>query len=261
MAIPYLQPAVFLAHGNPMNGLQSNTYTDSWRALTATVEPPKAILVISAHWYCEGSLLCAASQPATLHDFSGFPAALFDCIYPCPGAPQLALDIMRLNSGVSASGQWGLDHGAWVPLLHIYPDANIPVLQLSIDCNKTAEQHWLLGTKLAYLRKQGVMILGSGNIVHNLYKWRESIAGKGSHHWAAEFDSKIAQALDLHDSQQLIHYQQHAHANDAVPTAEHYLPLLYIAAMRQPTDNLVQFSLAEDSLEAASMRSVRYGGI
>jgi 4,5-DOPA dioxygenase extradiol len=228
-------PAIFFGHGNPMNALLSNEYTTSWTAIGAGMPRPKAVLAISAHWYVPGTFVTAMPAPRTIHDFGGFPPELYHVEYPAPGDPELANRIANLLAPISAraSLQWGLDHGTWSVLRHVFPEADVPVLQLSIDKTRPPIFHYEAGKRLAPLRDEGVLIIGSGNIVHNLhaYAW-------GGHpveplDWALRFEQKARDLLIAGDDESLINYETLGRdAMLSVPTPEHYLPLLYVIALR-----------------------------
>lgn len=228
-----LMPAAFLGHGSPMNALEHNRYTEAWRAFGASVPTPRAILAISAHWYVEGLALTAMPQPRTIHDFGGFPQALFDVQYPAPGLPELAeevADLVRPDFIAALDhAQWGLDHGTWSVLVHAFPDADIPVVQLSLDARKPLDWHLALGAKLAPLRERGVLVLGSGNVVHNLraLDWHDA---DGGFDWARRFNEDAREVMTArpHDLPTLA---AHPDYRMAVPTPEHFLPLLYLAGL------------------------------
>jgi 4,5-DOPA dioxygenase extradiol len=250
-------PALFIGHGNPMNAITDNIYRDAWLALGKCLPKPNAILCISAHWQTKGSQVCAAITPKTIHDFGGFPAELFAQQYPAPGAPEYAnmvRDLFLANT-ITASLDWGLDHGAWTILQSLFPKADVPVFQLSLDVNLNFSEHFQLAKQLASLREHGVMIIGSGNIVHNL--GRLNMQGKTSD-WAIAFDAYIKNALETGNDADLIDI---ARAGDsallAVPSDEHYLPLLYITAVKHQDDNM-QFLTDSFDLGTLSMRSVVY---
>jgi len=250
-------PTLFLAHGNPMNALESNAFSKDWQGLLAGFRP-KAILVVSAHWCTRGTFITGNKAPPTIHDFGGFPQALFDMQYPSPGDPALAAAIAAsLPVPVKLADDWGLDHGTWSLLVHLYPQADIPVLQLSLALDQPMEYHFKLGQALRPLRDKGVMIVGSGNIVHNLRKWLHEPAGDIA--WAVAFDSYIAKAIERRDWASVIQYENGPNARDAVPTVEHYLPLLYVAGASADGDPLKMSSFKPTTLEFASMRSVRFG--
>ena len=227
-----LMPAAFLGHGSPMNTLDRNRYTEAWAAFGASVPRPRAILMVSAHWYVNTLAVTAMAQPRTIHDFYGFPQALFDVRYPAPGSPQLAEEVADLvkpdHVGLDRDG-WGLDHGTWSVLVHAFPQADIPVVQLSIDARKPFEWHLALGAKLAALRERGVLILGSGNVVHNLRAMARQSPDEGFD-WARRFDDDARELMTTrpHDTPSLASHRDY---RMAVPTAEHFLPMLYIAGL------------------------------
>lgn len=251
-----LMPALFIGHGNPMNAISDNAYRDAWLALGKTLPRPAAILCISAHWQSHGTQVCAAATPRTIHDFAGFPAALFAQQYAVPGAPKFAQMTRDLFPAgiISLDYDWGLDHGAWTILQALFPTADVPVYQLSLDLNLDFKAHFVLAKKLAVLRLQGVLIVGSGNIVHNLSRLNPNVTAD----WALAFDHYIKTALENADDEALIHIElAGAAAKLAVPTAEHYLPLLYIAALRHADDQM-RFLTESFDLGTLSMRSVIY---
>ncbi len=248
-------PAMFIGHGNPMNAITDNPYRDAWLALGKSLPKPNAILCVSAHWQTQGTQVCATSSPKTIHDFGGFPKELFAQQYPAPGAPEYAkmvCDLLPANT-VTASLDWGLDHGAWTILQSLFPQADIPVFQLSLDVNLNFQEHFNLAKQLASLREQGVIIIGSGNIVHNLA--RLDMQGN-TPDWAVNFDSYIKNALTSGDELALLTIANAGEAaNLAVPTDEHFLPLLYIAAVKHGDDTM-QFIVDSFDLGSLSMRSV-----
>ncbi len=224
--------AAFLGHGSPMNALAQNRYTAAWRALGASAGRPRAILVISAHWYAQISALTAMEKPRTIHDFYGFPPELFAVTYPAPGDPHLAEEIAEIAQPAHVGldrDSWGLDHGTWSLLVHAFPQANIPVVQLSIDARKDFDFHFELGTRLAPLRERGVLILGSGNVVHNLrlLDWSQPELGMD---WAQRFDEDARAILTSRPSD-VVRMRDHPDFRRAVPTAEHFIPLLYFAGL------------------------------
>ena len=240
-----LMPAAFLGHGSPMNALERNRFTEAWRAFGASVPRPRAILAVSAHWHVDGLAVTAMPRPRTIHDFHGFPQALFDVQYPAPGLPALAEEIADTVkpdyvAGLDQDG-WGLDHGTWGVLVHAFPDADIPVVQLSLDARKPLDWHVALGAKLAALRERGVLIVGSGNVVHNLraIDWQQP---DGAYDWARRFDDAARQLMAErpHDIPSLAAHRDYGMA---VPTDEHFLPLLYLAGLAsaagKPADVLV----------------------
>lgn len=250
-AAPTRMPVVFFGHGSPMNTLEQNRYTEAWRGLGEAIPRPRAILSVSAHWYTEGTAVTAMEQPRTIHDFYGFPRALFDVRYPAPGAPRLAARVRELLAPVEVSldRSWGFDHGTWSVLRHAYPDADVPVVQLSIDGTQPARFHYEIGRRLVPLRDEGVLVVGSGNVVHNVRLMRR--AGGPPFDWAVRFNEKVRGALASRDHRALIELEQAGEdARLSVPTPEHYLPLLYIAAM-QAEDEQMRFAV--DGYEMGSL--------
>lgn len=229
-------PAIFFGHGNPMNALLKNEYTDAWKRIGQAMARPKAILSISAHWFVPETGVTIATAPRTIHDFGGFPRELYQVEYPAPGDPQLARRVQKLLAPVAVqlSQTWGLDHGTWSVLRHVYPDADIPVVQLSVDENQPAAFHYELGRKLAPLREEGVLIAGSGNLVHNLhaYAWGRHLPDP--YDWAVRFEKEARELMLAGDHTRLVQYE--ALGRDAalsIPTPDHYLPLLYVIGARQ----------------------------
>lgn len=245
-------PIVFFGHGSPMNTLARNRYTEAWRALGAAVPKPKAILAISAHWFTRGTAVTAMAKPETIHDFGGFPQALFDIQYPAPGDPGLAARIRDLLAPlpVRMDESWGLDHGTWSVLAHAYPDAAIPVVQLSMDATKPARFHYELGRRLAPLRREGVLVIASGNVVHNLMLMQRG-EGAPVYDWAKRFNEQVRAALASGKHRALIEFERMGEdARLSVPTPEHFLPLLYIAALQAEDETMV---VAVDGYEAGSL--------
>jgi 4,5-DOPA dioxygenase extradiol len=227
-----LMPAAFIGHGNPMNALEHNRYTEAWRAFGESVPEPRAILVVSAHWYIGATAVTAMPKPRTIHDFYGFPQPLFDIDYPAPGLPELAAEVSDavhptwVGADVDA---WGIDHGTWSVLVHAFPQAAIPVVQLSINAEQDFDYHLELGAKLAPLRERGVLIIGSGNIVHNLrgVDWSRPDDGFD---WAQRFDEDAKERM-LADPTEVARLDGHGDFHAAVPTPDHFLPLLYLAGL------------------------------
>jgi len=254
-------PTVFIGHGNPMNALYNNEYTQAWAAIGAALPKPGAILSISAHWYGPGTAVTAMEQPATIHDFGGFPAELFSFDYPARGEPALARRVHSLLAPLSVDldQQWGLDHGTWAVLCHLYPRADVPVVQLRIDETQPPEHHYEIAKRLATLRDEGVLILGSGNVVHNLHAYAWGRHPVGPFEWAVRFERRLQRALEEGDDEALIRYEQWGRdATLAVPTPEHYLPLLYIAALRGADDRLI-FPVEGVDGGSISMLAVQFG--
>ena len=245
-------PAVFFGHGSPMNTLERNRYTDAWRALGNSVPRPAAILAVSAHWYIRGTAATAMETPATIHDFGGFPQALFDFQYPAPGSPGLARRVRDVLAPVEVRFDegWGLDHGTWSVLTHAFPRADVPVVQLSIDATQPASFHYELGKRLAPLRDEGVLIVGSGNVVHNLgmIKWDGAAPACD---WAVRFNERVRDHLERRDHQPLVAYEKMGEdARLSVPTPEHYLPLLYIIGLQDERESI---AFAVDGIQNASI--------
>jgi len=249
-------PVLFVGHGSPENAALDNEYSQTWKAIGQKLPKPKAILCVSAHWLTMGTAVTAMEKPRTIHDFYGFPPALYRIMYPAPGSPQLAQRVLSLIKTVKpqADSEWGLDHGTWSVLKHMFPKADVPVLQLSIDYQLPLARHHQIGTELAALRKEGVLILGSGNLVHNLSMMR---MGSKPFPWAVEFDEKVKADLSRGDAEALIHFQRYPDADLALPTYEHYLPLLY--ALGAAGKEKPQFFCESIFASSVSMRGVAYG--
>lgn len=255
-------PVLFVGHGSPMNGIQDTEFSRRWTKMAEEIPTPKAVLVVSAHWFTRGTRITAMDFPETIHDFGGFPQELFDVQYPAPGNPSLARDTASLihTTPVELDHDWGLDHGTWTVVRHMYPDADIPVLQLSIDYTKNPQFHYDLAKELASLRKKGVLIIGSGNMVHNLgmVAWNKLDENYGFD-WALEMNEKFKSLIQDGDHKALINYS--ALGNDArlaIPTPEHYLPLIYSLALQNDKDAVSFFN---DTAVAGSltMTSVKIG--
>jgi 4,5-DOPA dioxygenase extradiol len=254
-------PALFLGHGSPMNVLEDNEFTRAWQTLGETLPRPKAIVAVSAHWFTRGTAVTAMEHPRTIHDFGNFPQALFDQRYPAPGSPELAKKLQELLKPIDViadTSEWGFDHGTWGVLIKVYPEADIPVVQLSIDGTKPAEYHYQIGRKLAALRDEGIMIVASGNVVHNLRLMQRG--GDGAHYpWATSFNEYVKENLRWkgEDSQHpLVNFSQHEGAALSNPSIEHYLPLLYVLGswdgvepISIPTDGIVLSSLSMLSVQ------------
>lgn len=234
-------PALFIGHGSPMNTLELNGYTEAWRAFGRQLPRPAAILVISAHWYFGATAVTAMPNPRTIHDFYGFPQELFDFDYPAPGSPELAHEVAELVKPLWMGldrDQWGLDHGTWSVLAHVYPEADIPVVQLSINALRPLEYHLDLATRLAPLRERGVMILASGNVVHNLRKVRWD-KPNAAFDWAERFDDAVVEQL-ADSPADLLKVSKHPDFDLAVPTPDHFIPLLYLAGVAAADDEPVK---------------------
>lgn len=242
-------PVLFVGHGSPMNAIEDNAFTQGWREMAALIPKPKAILCISAHWETKGTQITAMSRPETIHDFGGFPCELFQVEYPAPGSPEWANKIKKdaKETTIELNHNWGLDHGSWSVLKHLYPQADIPVLELSLDYTLSAESHYLLAQELRYLRQKGVLIIGSGNMVHNLRQIRvKSLEGfneEFGYDWALEMNAIFKQKIMDGDHRALIEYKQWgAAAALAVPTTDHYFPLLYTLALQEKNDDIRFFN-------------------
>ncbi len=256
-------PALFIGHGSPMNGIEDNDFSRTWAAMGQQIEKPKAVLVISAHWLTRGTHITAMPEPRTIHDFGGFPQELFEVQYPAPGNPELAETTANLihATDVGLDHDWGLDHGTWTVVRHMYPDADIPVLQLSIDYAKPPQYHYELAKEIASLRKKGVLIIGSGNMVHNLrmVAWDKLREPEYGYDWAIEMNEVFKQKIGDRDHNALIDYQSlNKAATLAVPTPDHYYPLLYTLGLQGKNDDISFFN---DRLVGGSlnMTSVKIG--
>nr|WP_226988044.1 4,5-DOPA dioxygenase extradiol [Bdellovibrio bacteriovorus] len=254
-------PALFIGHGSPMNAIEDNQYGQRWLELGQEIGKPKAILCVSAHWLSAGTWVTQMERPRTIHDFYGFPQALHDMQYPAPGNPELAAELRRLskNPKIQADEKsWGLDHGTWSVLAKMYPEADVPVVQLSIDMSEPASFHLELGKTLGQLREQGVLILGSGNIVHNLRRMDWNQPRKGFD-WAEEFDEWVKARLIDRDFKAVgDDYAKTLAGQLSVPTPDHYLPLLYVLGAADEKDNL-KFELEGFDMGSISMRALSFG--
>ena len=256
-------PALFLGHGSPMNVLEDNLYTRSWQTLGMTLPRPQAIVVVSAHWFTRGTGVTAMEAPPTIHDFGGFPQALYDTHYPAPGSPVLAQHLVELLAPVPVTldkEAWGFDHGSWGVLIKMYPDADIPMVQLSIDSSKPAAWHFEMGRKLAALRDEGIMLVASGNVVHNLrtVKWH---GDSSPYPWATSFNEYVKANLTWQgpvEQHPLVNYLDHEGGALSNPTPEHYLPLLYVLGA---WDGQEPITIPVDGIEmgSLSMLSVQIG--
>lgn len=254
-------PAMFFGHGNPMNAIQENAWTRSWAAIGAALPRPRAVLCVSAHWYLPGTAVTAVAKPRTIHDFGGFPPELHRVQYPAPGAPELAARVAKLLEPipVALDRAWGLDHGTWSVLVHVYPAADIPVIQLSIDETKPASWHFEIAKKLAPLRDEGVLIIGSGNLVHNLHTYSWGNPAVEAYDWAVRFETLARKALGAADFAPLVNYQSLGRdAMLSAPTPDHYLPLLYVLAQYRPGE-VVSFPVKGFDGGSISMLAVQIG--
>ncbi|TDS17491.1 4,5-DOPA-extradiol-dioxygenase [Sphingobacterium paludis] len=255
-------PVLFLGHGSPMNAIEENEFVDEFRRLGREMEKPSAILVISAHWETRGTFVTAMEHPNTIHDFGGFPQTLFDVHYPAPGSPELAQATKALvtSTTVQLDHKWGLDHGAWSVVKHLYPQANIPVIQMSIDYTQPASYHYALAKELTKLRSKGVLIIGSGNMVHNLrmVSWKHLHESYG-YDWAIEANEAMKGFIKDRNHEALINFKRQGRAFDlAIPTPEHYLPLLYSLALQDEKEDIILFNDSPIA-GALTMTSVKIG--
>jgi 4,5-DOPA dioxygenase extradiol len=256
-----LMPAIFFGHGNPMNALLDTDYTGSWAAIGKQIPRPDAILCISAHWYVPATSVTAMASPETIHDFGGFPEALYKVRYPAPGNPDLAKRVKDLLEPIQVSldNQWGLDHGTWSVLCRVFPDADIPVVQLSIDERQSPGFHYEAGKRLAPLRDEGVLVIGSGNVVHNLRAYRWDGHSVRPYNWALRFEDKVRSALvDGRDSELIEYEMLGEEALKSAPTPDHYLPLLYIMGLRRKNEP-VSFPVEGIDGGSISMLAVQFG--
>lgn len=252
-------PVLFMGHGSPMNAVEENQFSQAWIDMGKKLPKPKAILAVSAHWETYGTKLTAMEQPKTIHDFGGFPQVLFDMQYPAPGSPQLVKSIREIikNTPVEEDLKWGIDHGAWSVLCRLFPEANVPVVQISLDRQKDALGHYQLGKELSELREKGVLIVSSGNIVHNLQM--VNFKDDRNYPWAESFDEKVKNWILTDDHDPLIHYEKHGmEAALSINSAEHYLPLLYTMGLKQP-DEPIEFFADQITYGSLSMRSIKIG--
>jgi 4,5-DOPA dioxygenase extradiol len=256
-----LMPVVFFGHGNPMNAISQNVYSEGWSAVGKSFPRPKAVLSVSAHWYIQNSSVTANPAPRTIHDFGGFPKDLYDMKYPAPGSPELARRIQGLLEpfSVTLDESWGLDHGTWSVLTHVFPEADIPVVQLSIDMTKPPIFHYETGKKLSPLREEGILVIGSGNLVHNLsaYDWGRS--GIRPFDWALRFETHVRELLLKGDDLSIANYEKLGQDSAlSVPTPEHYLPLLYVLGLRRKNDK-VSFPVQGVDGGSVSMLAAKIG--
>ena len=254
-------PVLFIGHGSPMNAIGENEFVAGWRAVVQTFPKPNAILCISAHWETRGTFVTAMEKPKTIHDFGGFPRELYDMQYPAPGSPELAKEIKRIitKTEVGLDNKWGLDHGCWSVLKRIYPDADVPVIQLSLDASRPADYHYDLAREFSPLREQGILIIGSGNMVHNLrlIDWEKMDEPGFGHDWAIEANEKMKKYILTDDHQSLINFRSQGKAFDlAIPTPEHFLPLLYVLALKEE-DEKVEFFNDKPIMGSLTMTSLK----
>ncbi len=256
-------PVLFLGHGSPMNAIEENEFVEGFQNIGKSIPRPNAILCVSAHWETRGTFVTAMERPKTIHDFGGFPKALFDVQYPAPGSPELAGEIKSnvTVTNVEMDHKWGLDHGAWSVIKHLYPKADVPVIEMSLDYYQTPLYHYNLMKELHSLRNKGVLIIGSGNMVHNLslVSWENFDAGNFAFDWAQEASEIMKKYILSGDHKRLINYRCHGKAFElAIPTPEHYLPLLYVMALKEENDDIQLFN---DKAVAGSltMTSVKIG--
>jgi 4,5-DOPA dioxygenase extradiol len=234
-------PAIFFGHGNPMNALETNSYTEGWRRIGELTARPKAILSISAHWFVPETGVTVSTAPRTIHDFGGFPRELYQVSYPAPGDPELARRVQKMLAPleVTLDDAWGLDHGSWTVLRHVYPAADVPIVQLSINEAQPASFHFEIGRKLAPLRGEGVLIVGSGNLVHNLHTYAWGRHMPEPYDWAVRFEAEAKGLLVAGEHKSLVNYDALGQdARLAIPTPDHYLPLLYVVGTRQAGDKI-----------------------
>ena len=254
-------PVYFFGHGSPMNAIEQNNFTRKWNEIGSSIERPKAILCISAHWETRGTYVTAMPMPRTIHDFGGFPQQLFDVQYPAPGSPEIALAVNSevTSTNVELDEKWGLDHGAWSVVKHLYPKADIPVIQMSIDYTKPAAYHYALAKELKALRRKGILIVGSGNMVHNLgmVAWDKMNEANYGYDWAIDANDAMKKYITDKDHSPLINYEKQGRAFQmAIPTPDHYIPLLYALAL-QEDDEKTSFFNDEAVMGSLTMTSVR----
>jgi 4,5-DOPA dioxygenase extradiol len=259
--MPDLMPAIFFGHGNPMNAISENVFTDGWSAIGRGLPRPKAILSVSAHWYRTGCAVTANPVPHTIHDFGGFPRELFEFEYRAPGSPELALKVKDLLAPevVELDEGWGLDHGTWSVLCHVFKDADIPVVQLAVDKTQPPAFHYEMGRRLSALREEGILVIGSGNIVHNLSMYSWDARSPFAFEWAERFEKQARELLTARDDARLIAYERLG--NDAklsIPTPDHFLPLLYVLGLGR-NDDSVSYPVEGIEGGSLSMLTVKIG--
>ena len=258
-----LMPVLFVGHGSPMNAIEENEFVFKWRELGDSIPWPKAILCISAHWETRGTFITAMPRPSTIHDFGGFPKELYNIQYPAPGSPELAFEVKRevLSTSVGLDEKWGLDHGAWSVIKNIYPGANVPVVELSMDYNLTPQNHYELAKELVLFRRNGVLIIGSGNIVHNLrmISWEHANEPEYGFDWALLANDKFKKLILDNNFKDLINYQKLGReVQMAVPTPDHFIPLLYTLALKEEKES-IEFFNDKPVMGSLSMTSLRIG--
>jgi 4,5-DOPA dioxygenase extradiol len=256
-------PVLFVGHGSPMNAIEENEFVEGWRNLGKTIPRPKAILCISAHWETKGTYVTSVQKPETIHDFGGFPKALYEVQYPAPGSPELAQETKRAITTivVGLDEKWGLDHGAWSVIRRIYPEADIPVIEMSLDYSQGPQYHYELGKQLASLRNKGVLIIGSGNLVHNLrmVAWDKMNEPEYGFDWAIQANDKFKQLIQSGNHKDLINYNTLGREVQlAIPTPDHYLPLLYTLALKAENEPVLFFN-DKPVMGSLTMTSVRIG--
>lgn len=256
-------PALFVGHGSPMNAIEENDFVTKWRELGKSIPKPAAILCISAHWETNGTQVTAMQKPPTIHDFGGFPAELYNVRYPAPGSPQLAGDLKHLVtfSDILLDNRWGLDHGAWSVIRNMYPEADVPVIEMSLDYNKSPEDHYRIGTELALLRKKGVLIIGSGNIVHNLrlVAWDHLDEKNFGFDWAIAANNSLKELITDSNIKELTGYRHlGTEIQLAVPTPDHFLPLLYSLSVKEKGEKVTLFN-DEAVMGSLYMTSLKIG--
>jgi 4,5-DOPA dioxygenase extradiol len=256
-----VMPAIFFGHGNPMNALGGNTYSDAWRRIGQALPKPKAILSVSAHWFVPQLAVTGTAAPRTIHDFGGFPEELYQVQYPAPGSPELARDVQKrlAPSQVAWDESWGLDHGTWSVLRHVYPGADIPVVQLSIDETQPASFHFQVGKRLASLREESILIIGSGNLVHNLHAYGWGRHMPDPYDWATRFETTARELIMVGEYERLINYERLGpDALLSIPTPDHYFPLLYVLGSKQEGE-AVSFPVEGVDGGSISMLTVKVG--
>lgn len=256
-------PVLFIGHGSPMNAIEENEFVQGWRNIGKTLPHPKAILCVSAHWETRGTFVTAMTKSKTIHDFGGFPKALYEVEYPAPGSPELANETKQIikKTTVSLDEKWGLDHGAWSVIRRMYPEADIPVIEMSIDYSKPPQYHFELAQELAALRQKGVLIIGSGNMVHNLrlVAWDKMNEPEFGFDWAIDANAKFKKLIESGDFKSLINYANlGCEVQMAIPTPEHFLPLLYSLALKEK-DETISFFNDQPVMGSLTMTSVKIG--